>query len=87
MIAVTVYVICAATAFACAILLARTYAKTHVNLIFWSAVCFAGLTLANVLLVIDLVMVPGRDLSIYRDLVTLGSLSVLIYSLVWEMTP
>jgi len=79
-----IYFLCAVTSLACAVLLLRAYGRNRFGLLFWSSICFAGLALANVLLVIDLVFVPQIDLSIFRHLVTLGSLSVLIYSLVWE---
>jgi hypothetical protein len=86
MIAVSVYVLCAATALACAVLLTRGYLKTRTRLQFWSGVSFAGLTLANVLLVVDLVIVPQYDLALYRSLVTLASAMVLLYSLISETT-
>jgi hypothetical protein len=56
------------------------------RLLFWSAVSFAGLTVANVVLVIDLVIVPQYDLNLYRNLVTLISGAVLLYSLISETT-
>lgn len=86
MIAIIVYVLCAATAFSCAILLARGYNQTRTRLLFWSAVCFVGLTAANVLLVIDLVIIPQQDLSLYRSVVTLVSGAMLLFGLVSEMT-
>jgi hypothetical protein len=84
MIAVAVYILCATTALACAGLLVRSYLKSRMRLLFWSAACFVGLTIANVLLVVDLVVLPQHDLSLYRGLFTLGSLLVLIYGFVWE---
>jgi hypothetical protein len=84
MIGIAVYVLCAATGVACATLLARGYAQTRSRLLFWSAACFVGLSISNILLVVDLVLLPGRDLFIYRNLFTLGGLTVLIYSFVWE---
>jgi hypothetical protein len=86
LIAIVVYVLCALTALACAILLTRSYLKSRTSLQFWSAVSFAGLTVANVLLVIDLVFVPQYDLNLYRSLVTLGSGAVLLCSLISETT-
>ncbi|MBI4474161.1 MAG: hypothetical protein HY646_15935 [Acidobacteria bacterium] len=79
-----IYFMCAATSLACAVLLLRAYQTNKLGLLFWSGVCFAGLALSNTLLVIDLVFVPDLDLSLLRHLVTLTSVSVLIYSLVWE---
>jgi hypothetical protein len=85
-IAITVYVLCAATALSCSILLARSYRLTRTKLLFWSALCFAGLTAANILLVIDLVFIPQQDLSVYRNFITLISGALLLYSLISEMT-
>jgi hypothetical protein len=86
-IAIAVYVLCAATAFACAALLARSYiVHMRTRLQFWSAVSFAGLTIANILLVIDLVLVPNVDLNVYRSVITLTSGAVLLYSLISETT-
>lgn len=79
-----IYFMCAATSLACAILLLRAYGHNRFGLLFWSGLCFAGLALSNTLLVIDLVFVPGIDFTILRHSLTLSSLLVLIYSLVWE---
>jgi hypothetical protein len=84
MIAAAVYILCAATTLACAVLLARSYARTRFRLLFWSAVCFVGLCVSNVLLVVDLLILPNYDLSVYRSLFTLGGLAALIYSFIWE---
>ena len=84
MIATAVYVLCAATALACAVLLGRSYVKTRLPLLFWSALSFVGLGIANVLLVVDLVIVTGVDLSLIRSLFTLSGLAILLYSLIWE---
>ena len=46
--------------------------------------CFAGLTLNNVLLVIDKVVLPSADLSEWRVLVSLLAMAVLLYGLIWE---
>lgn len=84
MIAVTVYVLCAATALACTILLMRGYRRSRTRLLLWSALCFAGLTVANTVLVVDLVIVPNHDLSPYRSVLTLAAGIVLLYGLVSE---
>jgi hypothetical protein len=79
-----VYVLCAATSLACAIMLLSSYRRSGTKLLFWSGLCFAGLTLNNVLLFIDLVVAPGVDLSLWRSTIALASMTVLIYGLVWE---
>ncbi|HEX7809454.1 MAG TPA: DUF5985 family protein [Thermoanaerobaculia bacterium] len=44
-------------------LLYRGYRRSHTRLLFWSAVCFVGLAANNVLLIVDLRVVPAIDLS------------------------
>ncbi len=51
----------------CAILLGRSYRRTHTRLLMWSTLCFVGLTINNVLLFVDLVLIPGVDLAIVRS--------------------
>jgi hypothetical protein len=83
-VATLIYFMCAATSAACAALLLRAYSYTRVSLLFWSGLCFVGLALSNTLLLIDISVMPLVSLWLPRNLVTLGSLSLLIYSLIWE---
>jgi hypothetical protein len=79
-----VYFMCAATSAACAALLLRGYWNTRVDLLFWSALCFVGLGVSNILLVVDLVFIPQVSFLAVRHSITLISLCVLIYGLIWE---
>lgn len=79
-----VYILCSLTSVACAALLLRSYLRRRVRLLLWSGLCFLGLTLSNVLLFMDLAVLPQIDLSLWRSLATLISLIVLIYGLVWD---
>lgn len=79
-----VYILCAATSLACAVLLLRGYLKNRTRLLLWSGLCFVGLALNNLLLFIDLVVVPTVDLSLWRGLSALAGLLLLIYGLVWD---
>lgn len=82
---VAVYVLCTITAVACAALLWRGYRRTGVRLLFWSAVCFLGLSLENAILFVDRVVVgPETDLSLIRLSGGLIGVAALIYGLVWE---
>jgi hypothetical protein len=83
--AAVVYVLCAITSFACALLLLRAYRHRRVHLLFWSGLSFVGFTLGNLFLVIDRMVVPGMDLSLFRSVPVLAGLLVLIYGLVWEV--
>jgi hypothetical protein len=84
MIAETVYVLCAATSLVCAVLLFDGHRRSGLALLFWSGLCFAGLAANNLLLFVDLIVVPDVDLSLWRGGTALASLAVLIYGLVWE---
>ena len=77
-----VYLLCALTSLTCAILLGRAYRATRVQLLLWSAVCFAAMTLTNVLLFIDLTVWPSVDLRLLRNGVTLLGLTALLYGLI-----
>jgi len=79
-----VYLLCAATSLGCAALLLRSYAASKTKLLLWSGLCFVGLFLNNALLFIDLVIVPGVDLSFLRNATGLAALLVLIYGLIWN---
>lgn len=82
--ATLVYVLCALTSIACAGLLLRGYFATRARLLLWSGLCFAGLALNNILLVIDLRVVPTMDLSVWRSVPALVGVALLMYGLVWE---
>ena len=82
--ATLVYALCALTSLACAALLLRGYARTRVRLLLWAGLCFAGLALNNILLFIDVRMVPDVDLSLWRSFPALAGLLALLYGLVWE---
>jgi hypothetical protein len=79
-----VYVACALTSLACAVLLARAYRQTRARLLLWSSICFAGLFLNNALLIVDLRLVPTVDLLIVRELPALLGVAALVFGLVWE---
>ena len=84
MFANIVYILCAATAITCAVLLFRGYRQSGARLLFWSALCFIGLALNNILLVIDVRVVPNIDLSAWRVLPALAGVMLLLYGLIWE---
>ena len=81
MIADSVYVLCALASLACAVLLFRGWRATRARLLFWGAVCFTGLMLNNVLLVID-VRMDSVNLAGIRMLPSLIGVSLLIYGLI-----
>jgi|GEM_PF-78392 len=82
----TVYILCMLTCLACTALLLRGYLRSRTRLLLWSAMCFFGLSINNLLLYLDLHVVPSIDLTFARQLSILGSLLVLLYGLIWDST-
>ena len=83
-IAGLIYSLCSLTALLCAWLLLRAYSRSGYRLLLWGGICFVGLTLNNVLVIIDKLVVPYIDLQPWRLLLALVSLMVLLYGLVWD---
>jgi hypothetical protein len=69
---------------ACAALLIRSYLRERTPLLLWCSLCFAGLTLNNLLLFTDLFVVPEVSLELWRSLTALGSLTLMLIGLIWE---
>jgi hypothetical protein len=79
-----VYLLCAGTCLLCAVMLLRGYARTHVRLLLWSGLCFVGLMLDNVMLYVDVVVVPDVSLIIVRKIPGLVGIVLLLFGLVWD---
>jgi len=78
-----VYILCTATSILCAVLLFRSYRASRARLLLWSSLCFVGLAINNVLLMLDLYVV-STDLFYVRTVVALGAMLMLIYGLIWS---
>lgn len=82
-----VYILCALTALACAVLLVRGYRRSRARFLLWSSLCFLALALNNVLLFIDKVIYADVDmpmLALARTGVALVGLALLVYGLIWD---
>jgi heme/copper-type cytochrome/quinol oxidase subunit 4 len=80
-----VYLLCVATSLVCMVLLVRGYLASRSRLLLWSALCFVGLAVNNLLLFMDLVIFPSDlDLSGYRLATSFGAVSLLLVGLIWE---
>lgn len=80
-----VYLLCAAASVLCATTLLLKYKRSHVNLLFWSGICFVGFGVGNVLLFVDLVVLPESiNLIVVRTLPTLIGICCLLWGLVME---
>lgn len=82
--ATVVYILCAVTSALCAGLLLRSYLAGRVRLLLWSALCFIGLAVNNLLLVLDQTVLSDVDLQLLRDASGLAAVSVLLFGLIWE---
>jgi hypothetical protein len=80
-----VYLLCSATSLCCLALLTRSYLRTRSRLLLWSALGFVGFAANNLLVFIDLVLLPAEiDLLPLRNLTTLAAIGVLLYGFIWE---
>lgn len=77
-----IYILCAVTSALCLVLLWRSYTRTRVRLLFWSALCFLGLTLNNILLIIDRAIGETYDLSAIRALPALVGVLLLLWGMI-----
>ena len=79
-----IYTLCALTSLAAALLLIRASRESRSPLLAWSALCFAGLTVSNVILVLDRIVFLQSDFSTLRLVAALLALLLLIIGLIWE---
>lgn len=79
-----VYILCTLSCLVCTLLLFRGFLASKLELLFWSAICFAILAVANFLLIIDLILFPSLDLSTVRSAVSLCAVTVLIYGFIFK---
>lgn len=78
------YVLCTLVSLMCAALLLRGYMRGRHRLLLWSGLCFSGLTLANALVFVDLVLLPNMDLYLVRETTTACSVLILLFGMIWE---
>lgn len=79
-----VYTLCFVTSSACCILLARSYARTRFRLLLWSSLCFLFLGLNNLVVIVDLLLIPEFSFQLPRVLLSLAGVSLLLFGLIWE---
>jgi hypothetical protein len=79
-----VYVLCFLTSSACAYLLGRQYHQSRARLLLWSAACFVFLAANNLLLMLDLLVLPDVNLRLARLGMALAAIAVLIIGFIWE---
>lgn len=79
-----IYGLCALTALLCAWLLLKAYYRNRYKLLLWSGLCFAILTINNIILLVDKIAIPTTDLSVWRLVTALIAMVVLLYGLIWN---
>ncbi|HZZ41131.1 MAG TPA: DUF5985 family protein [Acidobacteriaceae bacterium] len=83
-IAPAVYIFGFLVTLACGVLLFRAYSAVRKRLLLWSAICFCGLALSNLLVFVDLVLLPTVDLYLLRLITAAIAMLLLLYGLIWE---
>ncbi len=78
------YLLCFLTSLLCCLLLIRGYRRTKGKVLLWSAACFVFLAVNNLLVVIDLIVLPSIDLSIIRLIASFLAVSTLLVGFIWE---
>lgn len=84
MFAAAIYLLCSCTSLTCTIMLVRAWRSSRSRLLFWSSLCFAVLSVNNMLLVADKLILTQIDLTSLRLLTELAGLLLLLFGLVWE---
>lgn len=81
---IALYVIAVLSSGACAVLLFRGYLRRRLRLLMWSGVCFVGLTINNIAMFVDLVVLPESDLRLARVIPALIGMTLLLYGFIWD---
>jgi hypothetical protein len=79
-----IYGLCLAASASCAGLLGRAYARTRTPLLLWTAISFCFFALNNLILVVDMLLLPDQDLWALRQATAGAGVGVLLFGFVWE---
>ncbi len=82
--AVLVYLLCAFTSAACAAFLLREYRRARSRLLLWTSLAFVTLTLSNVLIFLDFVVIDSVSLALPRAGTAWLATSILVFGLIWD---
>lgn len=78
------YILTCVTTLLCAALLLRAWARVRRRLLLWSGLCFLGLTVANLFVFLDLIVLRDVDLFTFRLGATALAMLLLMFGLIWE---
>jgi cytochrome bd-type quinol oxidase subunit 2 len=79
---IIIYLLCFFASVLCAMLLLRGFQRSRVRLLLWSGLCFGFLSLNNLAVLFDLLIVAELDLQMWRHLASFAAVSVLLVGLV-----
>ena len=79
------YLLAVLTSLACTVLLARAYLDSKLQILLWSSLCFVCLTVNNVLLFVDVILLPVTvDLRVIRHSAALIGMLFMLYGFIRE---
>lgn len=83
-----VYLLCAVMSLICAGMLLRGFVKSRTRLLLWSALCFGFVAANNIVLFVDLALLPSINLygPFFRNLFSATGGSLLLFGFIWELT-
>lgn len=84
MLQLTVNILGTLTVGLCAGLLLRGYARARKRLLLWCGLCFAGLTVSNGVLIVDLYVWTDVNLYPLRLLIAAAAMLGMVYGLIFE---
>lgn len=79
-----VYILCATTSVFCAFMLLRSYLRSRSRLLLLTTMCFVGLAVNSLLLLIDLLVLPHVDLRLFRTAAAFIAVFSFLVGLIWE---
>jgi hypothetical protein len=79
-----VYALCGVASTICALLVLRSWRATRQRLQLFIGASFVGLAVNNVMLIVDLVLLPSVDLALVRSITSLLASAGLLFALIWE---
>jgi hypothetical protein len=80
-----VYFLCFITSAVCAWLLMRGFRRSGAAILFWSGLCFLLLAANNLVVIVDLLVLPDFDLGAVRILLSLTAVATLLFGLIWRL--
>jgi len=80
-----VYFLCFASSALCAYLLSNGFSRQRERLLLWSSLCFWFLALNNLLVFVDVILLPDLNLIPFRSITALAATGILLYGFIWEI--